>query len=57
MSDACSRCGRTRDSVTDPAEVLAWVSEQERGRRTWLCHVCARAHVRDIEGKLPVDYW
>ncbi|GAA0254622.1 hypothetical protein GCM10010492_64260 [Saccharothrix mutabilis subsp. mutabilis] len=53
----CARCGRTRESVTNPAELLAWVRERDRGHDRWLCHVCARNHVRDIEGKLPADYW
>ncbi|MFE2756846.1 hypothetical protein ACFXGA_33100 [Actinosynnema sp. NPDC059335] len=43
--------------MTDPTQLLAWVRERERGVEQWLCHVCARAHVRDIEGKLPSDYW
>ncbi|MER5265062.1 hypothetical protein ABTZ99_23585 [Actinosynnema sp. NPDC002837] len=57
MTDTCARCGRTRSSVTDPAQLLAWVRERERGVDQWLCHACARTHVRDIEGKLPSDYW
>ena len=55
--DSCARCGRTRASVSDAAELLAWVRQRERGVDQWLCHGCARAHVRDIEGKLPADYW
>jgi hypothetical protein len=38
-------------------EALAWVSERQGERMSWLCPVCARAHVRDIEGKLPEEYW
>jgi hypothetical protein len=38
-------------------EALTWVAEQEPGARRWLCPQCARVHVRDIEGKLPSDYW
>ncbi|MEU5690183.1 hypothetical protein [Actinosynnema sp. NPDC020468] len=57
MTDTCARCGRTRTSVVDPAELLAWVRERENGADRWLCHVCARVHVRDIEGKLPTEYW
>jgi hypothetical protein len=52
----CSRCGRSR-ADDSPAVALAWVCDVEDGRRTWLCPTCARAHVRDIEGKLPHDYW
>ena len=53
----CSICGRRRDPAAAPAEALAWVSERERGSQRWLCPTCARAHVRDIEGKLPAEYW
>jgi hypothetical protein len=38
-------------------EALAWVSERQGERMSWLCPVCARVHVRDIEGKLPEEYW
>jgi hypothetical protein len=57
MTETCARCGRTRDTVTDPAQRLAWVSEREHGTNTWLCHTCARTHVRDLESKLPAEYW
>jgi hypothetical protein len=53
MTETCSRCGRSRAAVTDLAQRLAWVSERERGRRAWLCHTCARTHVR----KLPAEFW
>ncbi|HTI25438.1 hypothetical protein [Kutzneria chonburiensis] len=53
----CSICGRRRDPAAAPADALAWVSERERGSQRWLCPTCARAHVRDIEGKLPAEYW
>jgi hypothetical protein len=33
------------------------VSTRERGTLRWLCPDCARQHVRDIEGKLPDEYW
>ncbi|MEU0795984.1 hypothetical protein ABZ342_38490 [Amycolatopsis sp. NPDC005961] len=54
---ACVRCGRTRGADEDPATALAWVSSRERGGLRWLCPDCARRHVRDIEGKLPDEYW
>jgi len=57
VTEACARCGRTRASVADPTLLLAWVREREDGVERWLCHECARAHVRDIEGKLPAEYW
>lgn len=53
----CARCGRTRSADEDPAMALAWVSTRERGTLWWLCPDCARRHVRDIEGKLPDEYW
>ncbi|MFB9688564.1 hypothetical protein [Amycolatopsis plumensis] len=53
----CTRCGRTRTAADDPATALAWVSTRERGALRWLCPDCARQHVRDIEGKLPDEYW
>ncbi|GGP45386.1 hypothetical protein [Saccharothrix coeruleofusca] len=55
MTATCSRCGRPRTG--EPAELLAWVRERDRGADRWLCPPCARAHVRDIEGKLPAEYW
>jgi hypothetical protein len=54
---SCVRCGRRRDERVSAAEALAWVSERERGAVRWLCPACARRHVRDIEGKLPAEYW
>ena len=33
---------------------MSWSSERDRGVLRWLCPDCARAHVREIEGKLPV---
>jgi hypothetical protein len=54
---ACSRCGKQRATDCPPVEAMSWSSERERGVLTWLCPDCARAHVRDIEGKLPVEYW
>ncbi|CCH28341.1 hypothetical protein BN6_10130 [Saccharothrix espanaensis DSM 44229] len=57
MNPTCARCGRTRESVTDTAQLLAWAREREDGVDRWLCHDCARTHVRDIEGKLPAEYW
>jgi hypothetical protein len=52
----CSRCGRSKAAAA-PVEALAWVSERQGERMTWLCPACARTHVRDIEGKLPEEYW
>lgn len=57
MITTCSRCGTNRDAEEDPALALAWASEREHGVLRWLCPRCAREHVRDIEGKLPDEYW
>ncbi|MFL6145204.1 MAG: hypothetical protein ACJ72N_25500 [Labedaea sp.] len=52
----CARCGRSR-ATEAPLQALAWVVENGARGRHWLCPACARAHVRDIEGKLPDEYW
>ena len=52
----CSRCARSRADAP-PAEALAWVLENDARGKSWLCPTCARTHVRDIEAKLPTDYW
>nr|WP_246257495.1 hypothetical protein [Amycolatopsis anabasis] len=54
---ACFRCGAVRDPDADPVAALAWVAERDRGTLRWLCPACAREHARDIEGKLPGEYW
>lgn len=53
---ACAMCGAPRPDDRS-LTTLAWVRENEDGRTRWLCPSCAREHVRDIEGKLPADYW
>ena len=53
--ETCMLCGAQRSA--EPAEALAWVREDEGGHTRWLCPHCARSHVRDIEGKLPREYW
>ncbi|NED93745.1 hypothetical protein G1H11_00260 [Phytoactinopolyspora alkaliphila] len=53
---SCHRCGRRR-ADDSPLDALAWVMERDTGRRVLLCPSCARRHVRDIEGKLPTEYW
>lgn len=53
----CTRCGTSR-SAADPLTALAWVSDRSsRGRVSWMCPACARTHARDIEGKLPEEWW
>ncbi|WP_086826599.1 hypothetical protein [Allokutzneria sp. NRRL B-24872] len=54
---ACHRCGTVRDLDGDPTAALAWVSDRDSGRTRWLCPACARTHVRDIESKLPSEWW
>jgi len=56
VSPICKRCGRSRADAP-PAEALAWSMEVARAGQSWLCPGCARIHVRDIEGKLPDEYW
>lgn len=53
---ACSSCGRLR-AQDEAIDALSWVSDRDGARVNWLCPSCARAHVRDIEGKLPAEYW
>ncbi|MFE6611849.1 hypothetical protein [Amycolatopsis sp. NPDC057786] len=59
MSDqaTCSLCGRIRGGDEEPAQTLAWVSTREKNVVRWMCPACARRHARDIEGKLPDEYW
>lgn len=53
---SCAWCAEIRDAA-DPA-ALAWVSERDdAGRSRWLCPRCAREHIRDIEAKLPTEWW
>lgn len=53
---ACARCGAERDPA-DPA-ALAWACEREPdGSTRRICPPCARRHVRDIEARLPDEWW
>ncbi|WP_230425461.1 hypothetical protein [Prauserella cavernicola] len=52
----CSVCAARR-ADGDAVAALAWVREVEDRRARWLCPRCAREHVRDIEAKLPAEYW
>ncbi|WP_199434333.1 hypothetical protein [Qaidamihabitans albus] len=52
----CSVCGDRQDPE-DEMRALTWVRENDQGRARWLCPRCASRHVRDIESKLPVEYW
>jgi hypothetical protein len=52
----CRVCGTARDP-RDP-DALAWAHERDPdGREHRLCPPCARRHVRDIEAKLPHEWW
>ncbi|SHG37556.1 hypothetical protein [Streptoalloteichus hindustanus] len=53
---ACDRCEARRDP-RDAMAAVTWVPERTSGATRWLCPDCARRHVRDIEGKLPVEWW
>jgi hypothetical protein len=33
------------------------MTSAERGRTVYYCDVCAREHLRSIEGKLDTEYW
>lgn len=52
----CGLCG-VDGGAEGTAAGLGWLRESEAGRRRWLCPRCVREHVRDIEGKLPTEYW
>jgi hypothetical protein len=52
----CLRCG-TGQPGPDDGRRLEWVLERQDGGVRWLCPDCAREHLRDIEGKLPHEYW
>lgn len=53
---SCRICGADRNA-DDSGRQLGWVHESENGTSRWLCPSCARAHVREIEGKLPSEQW
>ncbi|WP_420807937.1 hypothetical protein [Amycolatopsis antarctica] len=53
---ACSRCGAAKDQ-DDQTRALSWVLDRDERGPHWMCPSCARTHVRDIEGKLPAEYW
>jgi hypothetical protein len=52
----CWRCGRGKDEAS-ALEALSWVCDRSSGRPQWLCDRCARDQVRNIESKLPTEYW
>ena len=49
----CRTCGRPREGDT-----LTWAFDRDAdGTVRWLCPECARRHVRDLEAKLPPEWW
>jgi hypothetical protein len=56
VTETCSRCGASR-ADDPPVRALSWVMDKTDRGTVWLCPDCARDHVRDIEGKLPDEYW
>jgi hypothetical protein len=48
----CHRC-----SAADDTGDLAWALDREDGVQRRLCPDCARAHTRDIEARLPPQWW
>jgi hypothetical protein len=53
MNVNCRSCG-VRRADQDAVTALAWVYEP--GDR-WLCPRCARTQIREIESKLPDEWW
>jgi hypothetical protein len=49
-------CATCAAEVAVPAP-LDWVLDRTDGEERWLCPDCVRRHVRDIESKLPHDWW
>jgi aminoglycoside 6'-N-acetyltransferase len=52
---ACRRCATVRDR--DAGDAIAWALDREGGGLRWLCPSCVRRHARDIEAKLPGEWW
>jgi hypothetical protein len=54
--ECCRECGTARDPGA--AGGLAGLRERDPdGHEYWLCPTCARRHVRDIEARLPHEWW
>lgn len=48
----CDRCS----AVREPGD-LGWTFDRSDGTTRGFCPACTRAHVRDIEAKLPDEWW
>lgn len=53
---ACSRCG-TQAECEDDSCPVGWSFETERGRVLRYCEACVRENIRNIEAKLPEEWW
>ena len=56
----CSRCGAVPDAPdADHSEELppGWSFGTGRRGIEWMCLDCTRANVRNIEAKLPEEWW
>jgi transposase len=55
-SQECAICGTARDPGAPDS--LVWGRERDAdGRVHWICPGCARRHARDIEARLPHEWW
>lgn len=57
LSPTCAVCGAAATSPDDPVVLTTWARERDGERDMWTCADCSRRHVRDIEGKLDVQWW
>ena len=57
ISPVCAVCGAVATGPDDPVVLTTWARERDGERDTWTCADCSRRHVRDIEGKLDVQWW
>ncbi|QKV92678.1 hypothetical protein HUT19_13730 [Streptomyces sp. NA02950] len=48
----CARCGAHADGAP-----LTWTCSLENGARRYFCDDCARADLREIEGRLDFPWW
>jgi transposase len=55
-SVTCSRCGTTADAAPPTWSLQVGGQSSKRGPE-WLCEVCTRDNIRNIEGKLDHAWW